>query len=83
MANKARYYGLSTKEERQDIIKNAIEEKKTTVDEIINLLEMEIRLHEKNERYEKAVEKWKEDAEFVKGYGVNSGNNRRIKVIKK
>jgi hypothetical protein len=71
---------LST-EERQQILKKAIEERKISVNEIINLLELQINLHSGNERYANAVEKWKEDADFVKDYGINSGRIKRVSHI--
>lgn len=71
---------LST-EERHQILRRAIEEKKISENEIINLLELQINLHSGNERYANAVEKWKEDADFVKDYGINSGRIKRVSHI--
>lgn len=68
-------------EERHQILKKAIEEKKISVNEIINLLELQINLHSGNERYANAVEKWIEDSLFVKSYGINSGRNKQISSI--
>ena len=67
-----------TSVERQEILRIAIEEKKVSVNEILNLLELQIRLHLDRDNYRNAVDKWKEDAEFVKSYGINSG---RIKYM--
>ena len=67
--------------ERHRILKTAIEDKKIPVNEIINLLELQINLHSGNEKYANAVEKWKEDSDFVKSYGINSGRNKRIHSI--
>lgn len=68
-------------EERHQILKRAIEEKKISVNEIINLLELQINLHSGNERYANAIEKWIEDSLFVKSYGINSGRNKQISSI--
>lgn len=67
-----------TASERQEILRIAIEEKKVSVNEVLNLLELQIRLHLDRGNYRNAVDKWKEDAEFVKSYGINSG---RIKLM--
>lgn len=71
---------LST-EERHQILKRAIEDKKITENEIINLLELQINLHSGHERYSNAVEKWKEDVDFVKANGINSGRIKRVSQI--
>lgn len=68
-------------EERHQILKTAIESKKISVNEIVNLLELQINLHSGNERYANAVEKWKEDLSFVKSYGIKSGKNKQISSI--
>ena len=67
-----------TSVERQEILRRVIEQKKVSVNEILNLLELQIRLHSDRENYRNAVEKWKEDADFVKSYGKNSG---RVKYM--
>lgn len=67
-----------TSAERQEILRTAIEQKKVSVNEILNLLELQIRLHSDRENYSNAVEKWKEDAGFVKSYGINSERIKRM-----
>ena len=68
-------------EERHQILKTAIEGKKISVNEIVNLLELQINLHSGNVRYANAVEKWKENSSFVKSYGIKSGRNKQISSI--
>ena len=68
--------------ERQNILKKAIEEKKISENEIINLLELQIHLHSGDLRYRKAIEKWKEDSAFVKTYGLQSGRIKDISSIR-
>jgi len=68
-------------EERHQILKTAIESNQISVNEIVNLLELQINLHSGNERYANAVEKWKEDSSFVKSYGIKSGRNKWISSI--
>ena len=68
-------------EERQQILKRAIEEKRISVNEILNLLEMQIALHSGRGSYINAIEKWKEDSDFVKEYGIDSGRIKKISEI--
>ena len=65
--------------ERKELLRNAIEQKKISVNEILNLLELQIRLHSDRANYGNAIEKWKEDADFVKSYGINSGRIKQMK----
>jgi hypothetical protein len=71
---------LST-ETRHQILRTAIDDRKISVNEILNLLELQINLHSGTERYANAVEKWKEDADFVKSYGLDSGRIKRVSEI--
>lgn len=71
---------LST-EARHQILRTAIDNEKISVNEILNLLELQINLHAGTERYANAVEKWKEDADFVKSYGLDSGRIKRVSEI--
>lgn len=68
-------------EERQQILKRAIEEKRISVNEILNLLEMQIALHSGRDSYSNAIDKWKEDSNFVKEYGIESGRIKKISKI--
>ena len=70
-----------TDEERQNILKRAIEEKKISENEILNLLELQIHLHSGDAKYANAVEKWKRDSAFVKSYGIESDRIKRISSI--
>ena len=69
-------------EERQNILLKAIEEKKVSENEILNLLELQIHLHSGDTKYGNAIEKWKKDSEFVKSYGKESGRTKRISSIR-
>ena len=69
-------------EERQNILLKAIEEKKVSENEILNLLELQIHLHSGDTKYGNAIEKWKKDSEFVKSFGKESGRMKRITSIK-
>ena len=69
-------------EVRQNILRQAIEEKQLSVNDILNLLEMQIHLHSGKENYGNVVKKWKEDSDFVKGYGIESGRKKRITSLK-
>ena len=64
--------------ERQEILRRVIDEGALSVNEILNLLEMHIHLHDGKEKYGNAEIKWKDDAEFVKKYGTNSGRKKNI-----
>ena len=68
--------------ERQSILKKAIEEKAISVNAILNLLELQIHLHSSDDKYITAVEKWKEDSDFVRQYGLQSGRIKHITDIK-
>ena len=67
-----------TAAQRQEILRKAVEEKGVSVNEILNLLELQIRLHSDRESYQSAVDKWKEDSDFVKSYGIGSGRLKRM-----
>lgn len=67
-----------TAAQRQEILRKAVEEKGVSVNEILNLLELQIRLHSDRKSYQSAVDKWKEDSDFVKSYGIGSGRLKRI-----
>ena len=67
--------------ELSELVK-AIEEKKVSENEILNLLELQIHLHSGDTKYGNAIEKWKKDSEFVKSYGKESGRTKRISSIR-
>ena len=52
--------------ERQGILKRIIDKKILSPEQIIYHIETQIALREKNERYEEACQKWKEDIFFLK-----------------
>ena len=68
-------------EERKKILSEAIEDMGVPVNDVLNLIELQIHLHENDIRYTSAVEKWKEDAAFVKTYGLNSNREHYINEI--